>query len=549
MVHYKHLLAVSVFALLGACGGGGGGSAPVTASAAPVPVSVSKVTISGKITFDHVPHNASQPGLDFNNISKFPARRVPVELLDGAGTVLQSGITDAQGGYQFTVNPNTDVQIRAKARVSSSSGARWDFMVSDNTRTNTLYALTGSLASSGINASQVRDLNASSGWGGASYNGTRAAAPFAILSSLYDAALTLESADPDINLPRLEIRWSKNNLPLFGNFASGQIGSSAYHKDIDGGVIYLLGHAANDTDEFDPHVITHEFGHFLEDKLARSDSVGGAHDLGDKLDARVAFSEGWANAFSAITSGASVYRDSMAAGQNAGFSFDLENNDVANPGWFNEGTVGALIYDIYDSSSDGNDVITAGFAPLLDALAHPEHKTADVFTTVYSYAAALKAGAGLAPSDLDDFLASQSITGQGQTGEGEQNSGEILTTLPVFKTLTLDGPAAQICSVDDAGSYNKLGNREFLTLNIAADGNYQINMQTSDAGLDRDPDFVIWKQGQEMYTADTAGQNAEVFTGELSQGRYVLEAYDHENVMGSTADSGDTCFNVVLTRS
>ena len=87
---------------------------------------------------------------------------------------------------------------------------------------------------------------------------------------------------------------------------------------------------------FDQHVVVHEFGHYFENQLARSDSIGGAHSEGDFLDPTVAFSEGWGNAFSAIVLGDTVYRDSGGPSQGSGFSFDVEDNNTLNGGWFSE---------------------------------------------------------------------------------------------------------------------------------------------------------------------------------------------------------------------
>jgi hypothetical protein len=56
--------------------------------------------------------------------------------------------------------------------------------------------------------------------------------------------------------------------------------------------MFLLGKEDVDTDEFDTHVVVHEWGHYFESAVSRSDSPGGNHALGDLLDARLAFGEG-----------------------------------------------------------------------------------------------------------------------------------------------------------------------------------------------------------------------------------------------------------------
>ena len=87
----------------------------------------------------------------------------------------------------------------------------------------------------------------------------------------------------------------------------------------------MLGDENVDTDEYDQHIVAHEFQHFLEDRISRSESPGGPHSPGDQLDLRVAFSEGFANAFSAMVLDDPVYRDSLGSPQGQGFSFQTSS--------------------------------------------------------------------------------------------------------------------------------------------------------------------------------------------------------------------------------
>lgn len=68
--------------------------------------------------------------------------------------------------------------------------------------------------------------------------------------------------------------------------------------------LYILGGTNGvvktvDTDHFDDSVIIHEYGHFMEDVYAKSDSPGGSHNGNAMIDPRLAWSEGWANFFQA----------------------------------------------------------------------------------------------------------------------------------------------------------------------------------------------------------------------------------------------------------
>src|SRR5690606_11276114 len=129
------------------------------------------------------------------------------------------------------------------------------------------------------------NLHAPSGWDGAAYSDPRSAAPFAILDTVRDATDFVLQSAPDTVFPPLILHWSPNNSPTRGandepDLTTGEIGSSLYRH---GDGIYLLGHADSDTDEYDRHVIAHEWAHYLEHAFGRSDNIGGQHTRGDQL--------------------------------------------------------------------------------------------------------------------------------------------------------------------------------------------------------------------------------------------------------------------------
>ena len=541
-------------ALLVGCGGSGSNTAAPSqgmGSVAPTIISTStssngSVQITGKVTYDRVPHTSSS-GLDYDNTIEQPIRGAVIEAVSASGTVLASSVLDESGSYAFTVDANTELRVQIKSQLLSEDAATWNFSVTDNTQGNQLYALQGSLASSGTNSLQTRDLHAPHGWTGQSYGDPRAAAPFAILDSVYLAAQTFSKIDSNIDFPELEIRWSTSNKTVIGNKALGQIGTSAYFPDIDGGTIYILGEEGRDTDEYDPHVILHEWGHYFEHRLSRTDSIGGLHSLNDRLDPRVAFSEAWGNALSAMLTGDSIYRDSSGAKQASGFSFDLETGQVANPGWFNQASIGSILYDIFDDRSDGVDRLSAGLAPLYAVMRSDAYKDAPVFATIFALADGLRTDFPENTAALTDLLDAQSIFGEGANGNGESNSGAIRSALPVYKEIRLNGAATEICSVDDAGLHNKLGNREFVFLNLEADTDVTLSLVKTFGDENRDPDLKIWQGNQLVHTAASSVQGQESFQGQLAAGDYVIEAFDFFNINGAGSKRGDGCYSVTVT--
>jgi hypothetical protein len=107
----------------------------------------------------------------------------------------------------------------------------------------------------------------------------------------------------------------------------------------------------------------------LAAKFSRDDSIGGAHRLGDNLDPRVAWSEGWANFFSAAVLNDSVYRDSTGPGGSNVIRFDLEDNYPPGSwtGYGSETSVQALLWDFYDEKNEPGDLAQFDFSQMWTA--------------------------------------------------------------------------------------------------------------------------------------------------------------------------------------
>ncbi|MEO0998101.1 MAG: PKD domain-containing protein, partial [Pseudomonadota bacterium] len=310
------------------------------------------VTISGKAEYEFVNRAAAtNGGLDYGDIVERPIRGATVQAIRASdSSVLAATTTDGNGDYALSVPAATDVFIRVRAELKQAGTPSWDAEVRNNTANTGLalaqrpvYALDGAVASSGT-ADATRDLLAASGWGGSSYTAVRAAAPFSVLDVVYSAVQLVLSVDADAQFAPLDAFWSVNNCPTSGvpfNADTGEIGTSLYRSDIDS--LFLLGCADDDTEEFDTHVIAHEWGHYFEDNFSRSDSIGGSHSGSQRLDMRLAFGEGWGNAVAGMILENPRYRDSFGPAQGASFEIDVESNAATNSGWFNEFSVQSVI--------------------------------------------------------------------------------------------------------------------------------------------------------------------------------------------------------------
>ena len=496
---------------------------------------VTEVTLSGNLTYDLVPHNTSTNGLDYNSITQAPIRGATVELLNAAAsTILDTTTSDVSGDYSFVVTPSTNYIVRVKAELKQQGSLpNWDFTVVDNTSGQAIYAMQSAMQQVGTTSATL-NMNASSGWTGSSYGSPRMAAPFAILESVYLAKEKIIGVDPDVDFTALKLNWSINNVAVGGDPTQGQIGTSSFN----GTEIFILGDADADTDEYDGHVIIHEWGHYFEGRLSRSDSVGGAHSGSDKLDMRVAMGEGFGNALSGIVTDDPFYRDSFGSSQSQGFDINVETNPSSNQGWFSEFSVQSLLYDMYDATNDGSDNLTLGFAPIYEALVNGEKDTA-AMTSIFSMATQIKIESPSNASAIDTLLATQSIIAADDFGTTETNNGGDARNLPIYKSITVGGASVEVCSFGTNGQQNKLGNRQFIEFDISATQTYNFTATGQSAG--DDPDFVVYQQGTAVFAGEATGN--ESTSRNLSAGKYIMEVYEFSNIQGTAKD---TCIDVTI---
>jgi len=576
------ILCGAALAALAGCGGGGGGGGGNGGNGGDDPGS-GTVTITGKVQYELPPPVPNCNGLDFDAIGLMPIRQATIRLLDaGTEAVLDETVTDDNGDYELTVDANTTVFVRVRAELKRSGGPSWDVEVRDNVTAATtppplaqrpLYVLDGSDFDSGT-ADQVRVITATTGWGGSTYTGTRAAAPFAILDAVYDGMLLVLAESPQVEFQPLDVFWSVNNTATPGepqDIDAGELGTSFYRSDNN---LFLLGTDGVDTEEFDDHVIVHEWGHYFEDTMSRSDSIGGAHALGDQLDMRVAFGEGFATAYSGMALNSTLYCDTLGPAQGSGFGIDIENAAAAGtPGWFNEISVTGLVYDLWDTAADGADTGSVGFGPIYDVMTGAQ-ATTPAFTSIFSFAAALKAEQPASVPFVDALLQAVDIVASGITpyGDGETNSGSAtVDALPVYTTAEPDGSTINICSnsqLDPGADGNKLSEHRFLRMTVGTPSAYTFSIVTTteipgpdDPDDDRDqsdPDLLILRNGvvqNQVVMDDLQGfsgdANEEIFTtpNVLPAGDYVmaLVEFRYQDEESPADFPGQTCFDVAIT--
>ncbi|MDM0115593.1 hypothetical protein QTI66_25815 [Variovorax sp. J22R133] len=479
------------------------------------------------MTFDYVPN--TDGALNYAATSKRPVRGASIEVVDDAThEVLVNTTSDEAGRYAATVPSNAVVSIRVKAQMlRKDAGATWDVTVRDNTRGNAIYAME-SAAFRTQGTATARDVHAPSGWGGSHYTSQRVAAPFAILDTIYTTMNKVTSVASGLDFPKLRVLWSERNVAGDGSVELGQIGTTSFSDDPTGPVIYVLGKEDVDTDEYDASVIAHEWGHYYQKAFSRDDSPGGSHGADDRLDRRVAFSEGWGNAWSGIALGRSTYADSAGIGQSQdrGTVVDLSAGPSSAPGWFKEASSQSILWALNAQW---------GFQAIHNAMAGPLRTTPGV-TSIHAFATAYAAAFPSGTGTLMSALGGQSISAMvgDPWGMQETNDGGIPEVLPLYRPAAVGVPTSA-CVTQAAGTGNRLGNFTYLRFTVPASGIYQVTA-TGPAGSD--PDFSIYA-GSRMAASEGSGasESAQV---SLPQGEAVLVLND------AAGTSANTCFTVTI---
>jgi hypothetical protein len=491
------VLVLAVAAGGGACGGGGddggGGDTP----------GVGGGTITGTVTYDRVP--AGDDGLVYSATQRRPVRGAVVQLYDFVNAQSPTPVgtattTDESGRYTLQVPQTVPASVAVVVLAQTQSPP---MVVKDNTSNGAQYGLS-SAAFAPAAGTTTKDLHAASGWSGTSYGAARNAGPFAILDSMYTAARAFVAARPSVAFAPLALNWSPRNVPQSGDKAAGRIGTSHW----DGQELYILGLADADTDEYDDHVIVHEWGHYFESTLSRSDSPGGTHSTGDRKDPRLAFGEGWGNALSAIALAPdAVYRDTSGPQQSrTGIIDDVEGSGLdPAPGWFSERSVSKILYDVFDAANEPHDQVALGLGPIYDVMVGGQ-KATPALTTIFSFLTALKAAQPGSAAAIDALAAERQVHVFDEWGAGETNIPPTATN-PIYLRLGTDvpfpysNPTLGFAGADADGTipFNDLAQNWYFRL--VGDGQ-QHRVTTTSA---EDVDVFVYRAGA-LLNAGSAGR-------------------------------------------
>lgn len=359
-------ILATVFLLQTSCSSGGGGTTVVTTPTEAAYCSTTTsysggVTVTGTATYNRrqVTTGPCQLGA---SVSGGPIRFAEVNVLSN-GQIIQCGETDANGQFSVVVPANINAEIRINSRGDNN---HVKVSVLDSPNVNGYYSLShtfstvgasGTYAIGGLNAPVTGDI-----LGGA----------FAIYDNIVKANQVLRYlvCGTSVNTtcagfsvaPKATVYWAPGVNP--GTYFGSSSAVSFY--EVGASKLYILGGingntTTQDTDHFDEAVVVHEYAHFLDDQLSKSDSRGGFHNGNFVLDARLVWGEGWANFLSSVIRNNTKYTDTF--GNTSGstgcfFDYDLDLNggvpgalDIAvgtGEGVFREMAIARALWDAVD---------------------------------------------------------------------------------------------------------------------------------------------------------------------------------------------------------
>lgn len=525
-----------------------------SAASATITVSPPPVTVSGTVTYTRAKISTELFKLDHSDTVNLPARGVVVRIVDaGNQAILAAGVTSDTGAYSFSVPGNTSVSVQLEARLLRDGNQplpRWNVRVQNGTGTSLTPYRYNSPAFNSTSGSGDVNIPMNIAANGLSTTGPRHSGPFAILDTIYTVIQSTVTAVPTATFPTLSINWGSQQEGAFFTPNPANL------------MISLRSDLSEDTDEFDQAVIAHEFTHYLQYFLSRADSLGGSHGLGDLLDPRVAFNEGFATGYGAVALDDHLYIDSFVSNGNqfiGGYSVEFnpytvtpttpQELSLGKGCWCSESTVWSLVWDLFDSNIDGADGVQLDFPAVWEAM-RGTHDTTNAFASIFSFVNAIKTVRPAQAGAIDSLVLAQNIDSSTiddfATTETHQPFANVL---PLYTNITKGTPVV-VRSLDDAGPndtdkfHNRLAAHAFVRFVAPSTETVTVTVTTSNSASTADPDFYVYRAGAFVLAAESespAPLHNEVATLNVIAGAtYIIDAYDCANgcsvVQGTTGD-------------
>lgn len=286
-------------------------------------------TVTGTVLYQDKTFDAS----GFTGTTNTPVPFARIELQNAGGTVLAATETDLNGAFSASVG---EAVGKVKVFTQTAAGSASGFVARVMTLSNAVYAVTLTPG----NQADTGNLNVP------------------VITTTNDAMNLFNMAITALKYARDALEASGNTWPAPSQELAIIWPDSITGFDPAPKQVHIKG-TGSDHDEFDDTVILHECGHFMSTVFSKDDSPGGAHQINQQVDARLAWSEGWATFFGNATrrhagiaeAQSAVYVDTNDTGV---FSFNIETPSLPAEAVMqtNELAICACLWDIADSNDE-----------------------------------------------------------------------------------------------------------------------------------------------------------------------------------------------------
>jgi hypothetical protein len=412
-------------------------------------------TVEGTLRYEKLP--VSVRGLDLTQPVPTPAPQVHVMLrrTTAPTSVVAEGDTDEGGRYRLEVPDGTGQVVLLALAISGQ--------VSVHDPRNGAFWVYESPAFDAARAPQTVTIP----------DRDRRAGPFNILAAIHRTNRFLRALEPGLPLDQQQITiyWSPVNR-------------TGTYFDVLSHRAFILGDRDEDSDEFDDSVIIHEYAHYLARRYSRDDSPGGAHCFAERLDPRLAWSEGWANFFAQAVLGDPRYIDTLGPDGSEVLAFDLDEDvaDGDSPGYWSEDSVASVLWDLYAEPGTGTGHLGIGMSPIWRALR--EYFPSQVFPYLLTLADGLIQQDPSRQQEITNLLAKREI---------RYRYGVVPSVEQPFPRLLQPGaPATGQVRSFQAECWTLLDASDYYRFRITTERDVQVRLRLTGADRDAGPaDLVL----------------------------------------------------------
>ena len=498
----------------------------------------------GMITFGTPGIDPASGGIDMDIIISRPARGLTIELINDLDEVVSTSRTDENGFYEASFQTYEQLRLRAVAEIIQDGAPDMPVQFVEEFTADARTSTGDPRLPSGLITDHDMDLQLN--------------ATFGVMDVIYEGMQKFTEVDPTLIFPKLDVKYT---VPSNSSTTRNE-NSHFTSEDVNGEqrrTMHIAGDVTRDnTDYWDRHVIAHQWVHFIEDSYGRFDStgqyVGGDQtDIANPFNAKVAFSEGFANAVAGIILDDPIYRDSFIRTEgtqriHTANVMDLENDVSGIEGWFNVRSIQNIIYDLYDDNNEAyssfiEDDQSLGLSGIFDALRHPAHMDTSFFSTMFSYREAVNQVHGFTFSGI--YL-NEDIDGQDAEATHENNDGGDPDNLPIYNVW--EDQQMELCSnlAELEYSGENLGITKDVAFTVTRAGVQSFNLISAVPFQDSDPEMIIYQNGVELDRTSRSDQYGDVLSKQLDVGDYILTIFDNDNYLATTGN-GSVCLSLDIS--